>query len=270
MSFWTDRIANSSREDYPRLLYDASVTGKQEDVLTLLAKGAMILPIDEKQNTALHMAAKHGLSRNLQALTSYVADVDIENRKGRTPLWYAAVKQHYECLTILLNHPIKPKRHLDDLLERVFKQKLYVSVSVLTGYLLQEKGEKGCEKYGGLIESAVVNKDKAMIEVFMNRGFSINGGFMRRDGEESCHYEDSPDLSSQYYESNPLLIAIKEKDLDMVQWLVSWGAKIDIPVIVPGYLPEKGGILYFAARKSSSEIAKFLFDTLSARPLKFD
>lgn len=261
MSLWTDRIANASKEDYGRLLYDATVTAQPEHILTLLAKGAMIVPIDEKQNTALHVAAKMGWHLKLEALTSSVADIDVENAKGRTALWYAAVKGHSKCVAILLNHPLKPKRLLDELLTEVVDRKLNVVVDYLLSYLIRERGWEQSKEYGRLMLAAVVNKDKKMIKTFKNRGFSINGGMMEKDG--SIQYVNSPDLGSQSYHSNPILEAIRNKDLDMVEYLYSWiGARINIPIIVSLPNKEKVDIVHFSRMYGTPEITQFLEDFL--------
>lgn len=268
---WHQRIASAKPEDYNQLLYDAVITAEPEHILKLLGLGAMLKSVDDKGNTALHVAAENGLHKNVQAITSFIADIEIENEKERTPLWFAAVKGHMECLTILLNHPKKPDHHLGETLDRVVELKLPKVADALLTYLLAQRGMEKCEKYGVLIEGGVVNQDVEMIKVFMKHGFSLNGGVTRRDGAGRARYRNEPDLTDLFYESNPIITAVRKDNLPMVEWLVEKGAIVDIRLFGDElHRYNVVNLLDFAEKRASPEIVEFLKSEMPAKPLEVD
>lgn len=268
---WNQRIASAKPEDYNQLLYDAAITAEPEHILKLLGLGAMLKSVDEKGNTALHVAAENGLDKNVQAITSFIADIEIENEKERTPLWFAAVKGHMECLTVLLKHPKKPDNHLGATLDKVVQLKLPEVANALLTYLLAQRGREKCEKYGVLIEGGVVNQDPEMIKVFMKHGFLLNGGVTRRDGAGRARYRNEPDLTDQYYESNPIITAVLKGNFPMVEWLVENGANVDIRLFgdeIHRY--NVVSLLEFAEKRASDEMVEFLKSKMQTKPLEVE
>jgi ankyrin repeat protein len=271
---WSQRVSNPPPANLNQLLYDATAMAEPEDVITLLAKGAMIVPIGERMDTALHLAARRGFAVKLEALASVESTVNIEDKYNRAPIAFAALKGHHECVQVLLKHPKKPAYDLSKLLGEAVNEGQSKSVDALLGYLLERRGMERCEKFGDLIESAVKAENKAMIEVFMTRGFPLNGGrvvYKTENGKVPfTQYDNNPDKTRlRGYVSNPLLTAIKQRSKEMVEWLVEKGASIEIPVFVPD---RKGGdmtILDYAKMEGTPEIVEYLQGKLSPQPRQF-
>lgn len=95
MTLWDQRVSNPPSENLNQLLYDATAMAEPENVVTLLARSAMIVPMGEKKDTALHLAAKRGLSQKLAELVKVVPDVNLYDGLDCTPLVFAASKGHH-------------------------------------------------------------------------------------------------------------------------------------------------------------------------------
>lgn len=275
MTPWQCRIANASKEQYNQLLYDATGTGGPNDVSALLEKGAMLAAFGEKMDTALHLAARRGLTKQLSILASCFVDLSVKNAKGQTPLLSTAKRGHLECIDILLRHHM-PSDDVENALVEAVKARKSTTVDALLKHLLEKKGMKRCEKYIELIEWAVVNQDKETIDSFTNKGFSINGGnyvvaskhegWLRPYISYSDSYQNNPRLKSSLFEfegykSCPLMVAIQRGDIDMVQWLVlKKKATVDLPVFNKD--KKRGHMGEYADKYGQAEIKEFLKNQL--------
>lgn len=275
MTPWQCRIANASKEQYNQLLYDATGTGGPNDVSALLEKGAMLAAFGKKMDTALHLAARRGLTKQLSILASCFVDLSVKNAKDQTPLSWAAKRGHLECIGILLKHHM-PSDDVENALVEAVKARQSTSVNALLTHLVNSKGMKRCEKYIELIEWAVVNQDKDTIDIFTNRGFSINGGNFvvasKKQGwfgpfiAHSESYQNQPRLNASLFElegykSCPLMVAIQRGDFDMVQWLVlKKKATVDLPVFNED--KKRGHMGDYADKHGQAEIKEFLKNNL--------
>ena len=244
---WSSRIENAPKEDYNQLLYDATVVAEPQHVSRLLALGACIIPMNETLETALHYAAKHGLVRKLELLTKVCENVDLKDIHKLTPLYYAAVKGHKQCLIKLLHHPKEPECKLEKALEHAVREKHSETVKTLLDYgldkyMLEVSELEECKHLGRLMELAVKNVDKDTINVLLEKGFSINRRkfteitIEKRGAISQSRYKNKPDYTCsdnqvKGYESNPIIKAVEINDLLFVQWLVEKGAKFDIPIL---------------------------------------
>lgn len=174
-----------------------------------------------------------------------------------------------------MNHQKKPKDNLAKLLEDAVEEKQSKTVDVLLNYLLEEWGKKAYESYGVLIETAAKEGDKETIEVFLARGFSLNGGRVvnkTENGKASFTvYESNPDKNRlRGFVSNPLLAAIKFGEKEMVEWLVERGALTDIPVFIPDRKNGDMTILDYAEMEGTPETVEYLKGKLSSQPIQVD
>jgi len=63
---WSSRIENAPKENYNPLLYDATLLAELDDVSNLLNHGALVIPVGNDNETALHLAAKSERGRGLR------------------------------------------------------------------------------------------------------------------------------------------------------------------------------------------------------------
>ncbi|NWZ12630.1 ASB10 protein, partial [Agelaius phoeniceus] len=64
-------------------------------VQQLLQHGASVnSQTEEEQDTALHVASRHGLAEHVQLLLQHGAQLDVRNKEGQTPLNAACAQQH--------------------------------------------------------------------------------------------------------------------------------------------------------------------------------
>ncbi|NWS23433.1 ASB10 protein, partial [Polioptila caerulea] len=82
-------------EDGRRPLHLCNTPDSIECVRQLLQHGASVNSQTEEENdTALHVASRHGLAEHVQLLLHHGAEVEVENKEGQTPLNAACAQQH--------------------------------------------------------------------------------------------------------------------------------------------------------------------------------
>ncbi len=86
------------------------------------------------------------------------------------------MKGHKQCLIILLKHTKKPEYKLDKALKHAVRKKQSDTVETLLDYILDKLESKKFDHLVPIMKRAVVNVDKETIDVFLKKGFSINGG----------------------------------------------------------------------------------------------
>ena len=113
--------AKHNRLDFLRILLEKRVSGNESDAIkifsdenvsidetdvicTLLEKGVSVDEIDELGRTALSYAAERGYSKATQLLLREDANPNIQDFDMRTPLHWAALKGHYDVVSILVGY----------------------------------------------------------------------------------------------------------------------------------------------------------------------
>ncbi|XP_039582417.1 ankyrin repeat and SOCS box protein 10 isoform X3 [Passer montanus] len=82
-------------EDGHRPLHLCRSSDSIECVQQLLQRGASVnSQTEEEMDTALHVAARHGLAEHVQLLLHHGAEVEVRNKEGQTPLNAACAQQH--------------------------------------------------------------------------------------------------------------------------------------------------------------------------------
>ncbi len=84
---------------------DAAIMQKHLDVVNLLlARGADIMLTGSDKRTAIHLLCAVGMRAQLENILPKVADINITDRNGLTPLHTAALAGQAEIVTLLLAH----------------------------------------------------------------------------------------------------------------------------------------------------------------------
>ncbi|NXX25751.1 ASB10 protein, partial [Nicator chloris] len=82
-------------EDGYRPLHLCKSSDSIECVRLLLQHGASVNSQTEEENdTALHVASRHGLAEHVQLLLHHGAELEVKNKEGQTPLNAACAQQH--------------------------------------------------------------------------------------------------------------------------------------------------------------------------------
>ncbi|NXB28806.1 ASB10 protein, partial [Eulacestoma nigropectus] len=82
-------------EDGYRPLHLCKSSDSIECVRQLLQHGASAnSPTEEENDTALHVAARHGLAEHVQLLLRHGAELEVKNKEGQTPLNAACAQRH--------------------------------------------------------------------------------------------------------------------------------------------------------------------------------
>ncbi|NXP35973.1 ASB10 protein, partial [Leiothrix lutea] len=82
-------------EDGYRPLHFCKSSDSIECVRQLLQHGASVNSQTEEENdTALHVASRHGLAEHVQLLLHHGAELEVKNKEGQTPLNAACAQQH--------------------------------------------------------------------------------------------------------------------------------------------------------------------------------
>lgn len=85
--------------------FDAIKCGQGFASRLLLTKGGTVEGHDDLENNALHLAAERGLTEVFQLLLDQqVADLDVTNKQGQTPIHLACMNRHEDIVTIILKH----------------------------------------------------------------------------------------------------------------------------------------------------------------------
>jgi ankyrin repeat protein len=88
--------------DSNRLLYNAVVTSKVDDVRNLLDSGVDPNIENNKRKTPLYWAAYTKNDKIVKLLLDKGADPNIEDNEGKTPLYWAAYTKNHKILELLL------------------------------------------------------------------------------------------------------------------------------------------------------------------------
>ncbi|NXO24390.1 ASB10 protein, partial [Cisticola juncidis] len=82
-------------EDGYRPLHLCKSSDSIECVRQLLQRGARVnSQTEEEKDTALHVAARHGLAEHVQLLLHHGAELEVQNKEGQTPLNAACAQRH--------------------------------------------------------------------------------------------------------------------------------------------------------------------------------
>lgn len=89
-----------------QLLYSAVIEGDLKKVKSALSAGANPNIKDGYGWTVLHIAARDGDSKILQAIleSNLIENVNVQDKEGRNPMFYASREGHKESVKILSNY----------------------------------------------------------------------------------------------------------------------------------------------------------------------
>jgi hypothetical protein len=180
------------------MLHEAVRHGANKVIAFLVGRGADLNKQNKIGDTPLHLAARFDKTNIVYALLNYGTDININNNKGEVPLNEAVKHGSIEMLRILFNHGgniYQINKDKDNMLHVAIK------------YAIKDKGKK--VKF--LVEKGVELKDinnndltpigvaEEMIEEMMQKknselileGFSCVSGFMK---SEKHYNEDIPEI----------------------------------------------------------------------------
>ena len=83
---------------------EAAIAGSMEEVKKLISCSARPDMQTRRGRTALHYAAENGHSEIVGFLLGLGAQVDLPNKWGRTALHYAASKHRLDCIQALIDN----------------------------------------------------------------------------------------------------------------------------------------------------------------------
>jgi ankyrin repeat protein len=96
--------------DSNRLLYNAVITSKVDDVRNLLDSGVDPNIENNKRKTPLYWAAYTKNDKIVKLLLDKGADPNIEDNEGKTPLYWAVFTGNIHATNILLQHGANPNK----------------------------------------------------------------------------------------------------------------------------------------------------------------
>ena len=114
-------------------LLSAAKTGKAESVEELLKSGVDVNATDEFRNTALMTSVKIGSTPIFQLLVNHGAEINVENHKGETALYWPVTQSHAEYQRLQSKEGQYQRKHISNV-------ELSLEGSSLMVYILLTKG----------------------------------------------------------------------------------------------------------------------------------
>lgn len=214
-------------------LFIAVETGQTDSVETLLSMGADPSITDFKKRTVLHVAAEAGDDYTLEKLVGYKQLLDLHDRDGATPTWYAASSDSWSALAILVRSGAKIYPQIFDLpdLNELFHDDIDIKeafiknvsnldaallLSCIKGYedlvsfILDCGADPNSEKLGNSLCWNLLTRDKFdILDLLLTNGLNI----------------ETPD---RYGHTVLHLAAIAGDNVDAVQYLLDRNIDVNI------------------------------------------
>ena len=187
----------------------SSMLGLEDIAQLLLAKGANVNPKAGKGATALHTTARLGKSAMVQLLLKNGAEVELKSNNGETALQKAAMNRSEEVVKVILKH-----QGLDSDAEKWLRQAHFYN--------------------------AVCEGEETTVRLLLEKGVDMTVKNVR--GEHPIHWATScghkeivslllqrADIDARdKFEETALLLACKERDKEIVPFLLDNGADINV------------------------------------------
>jgi ankyrin repeat protein len=220
-------------------LLSAAKNGEIEQVNALILQGADINAVDEKNDSALHLAVRAGNFTIVTSLLLAKANINTPNKNGDTPLCIAssvAVIDSYDRITILQDlinngaevNKANPKDGMSPLqIAAENGQAIFVEL------LLKNGAEIGVNKKNGetALSYAIENNRKQVINILLNQadpdGYKpihlaiISNPFKKENFEFLLTKVNVDEPTKNEEKKTPLHIAICHKNLEAVKCLLA-------------------------------------------------
>ena len=254
-------------------LFDAVYLGDIDIAKLLIENGADINTQKEFGNTSLHLAVREKNFDLVKLLIEYGADVNIKNNADWTPLHWTASNGYYDVAKLLIENGadvnIKDEDGWTPLHEAAFKGNIDIGKC-----LIENGADPFIKNKNGKTPLDICQNDdiRQLLEKYMEEYHSIQEKIKRNESSifdndllDSAYYNNLIEVKKCVYSGKfdinvqddkgytPLMHAITNHNLQMVEFLVEHGADINL-CNNKGQSPLKIAYLY-----DSKEIAEYLF-----------
>jgi serine/threonine-protein phosphatase 6 regulatory ankyrin repeat subunit B len=217
-------------EDGSTPLHLAGRCGEIEVARKILDRGGKVETVDVNGNIPLHLASNVGHAEMVRFLIKAGSDVNAANLKGVVPLHDAALSDSGEVVKVLTEHGATVDKP-DDELATPLQYAGNNGSTEAARELCLKKAQCGFRDYNGHIplHHAAFDGTRSCVEVLLEYGSNI-----RCKGEDGnvpymfaqmAGNEEIAELL--YFEEDPLIIAVREGDYDMVQSLIDGGSDVN-------------------------------------------
>jgi ankyrin repeat protein len=244
----------------------------------LIDAGARVNQADNDGDTALHTAAGAGNIKGVRILLEHGAKLEAKDKNGRTPLFFAAGGSRSETVKVLLDAgaDIKARDSDGKTVLHVLRGGSFGGDLMATAKVLVDHGAdvNAVSKSDTALGHALSFEDKALAEYLLKHGLDVN--VRSPEGKTSLHsqavlssFDNSTigtaawlldrgaDIEARDNKGmTPLMVAAKWGSYEMVEFLLSRGAKVGVKDAqgknITASSQKKGDILLAALKKEQS------------------
>ena len=185
-------------------LHYGAINGNEKIAALLLENGATIKEKNIFERTPLHYGAGKGHRKIIELLLENDSDINIKDPADWTPLHFAAKSNSLNAVEVLLKKGAKT-----DIMNSDYDTPLETAICFASEEIIKILSDGFEDKENcTVLNLAVENGRKDIIELLLNKGFNING--------------------TSTLNQTPLHIAATEGNMDIAKLLLNRGADIDL------------------------------------------
>jgi ankyrin repeat protein len=220
---------------------------------------------NHKDFAPLHVASKKNNKDIVQLIINYGANIDEQNKDGRTPLFYAVEKGNIDMVQLLINAganihlPDEDDAHSPLHCAAYSEYAEIVKLLIDTGAQVNRQDENGCTP----LEYAVQNNNHKMVKLLLfagaqdegDQGLSLASALGYTEIVKLLLCSGTRINLANNRDDAPLFDATRNNNAEIVQLLLWAGTNINLADVY------QETALHYATRHRSTETVKLLIDT---------